>query len=93
MKASRGKTPTSQLSPAQIRAAERAARRAQDIVVTASVIYANLTWGDAGPPWAEGKEAAAADRKQEVERVRAAWGETAVDEMRTRVRMMMNARR
>ena len=93
MKASSGKTPTSQFSPAQIRAAERAARRVQDIVVTASVIYANLTWGDAGPPWAVGKEAAAADRKQEVERVRAAWGETAVDEMRTRVRMMMNARR
>jgi precorrin-3B methylase len=93
VKASRGNIPTAQLSPEQIRAAERAARRAQDIVVTASVIYANLTWGDAGPPWAEGKEAAAADRKQEVERVRAAWGETAVDEMRTRVRMMMNARR
>ena len=93
MKASRGNIPTAQLSPEQIRAAERAARRAQDITVTASVIYANLTWGDAGPPWAEGKEAAAADRKQEVERVREAWGETAVDEMRTRVRMMMNARR
>ncbi|HOU22531.1 MAG TPA: hypothetical protein PKX16_09970 [Kiritimatiellia bacterium] len=93
MKASKGKIPTAQLSPEQIRAAERAARRAQDIVVTASVIFANLTWGDAGPPWAKGKEAAAADRKQEVERVREAWGETAVDEMRTRVRMMMNARR
>ena len=93
MKTSRGKIPTAQLSTEQIRAAERAARRAQDIVVTASVIFANLTWGDAGPPWAKVKEAAAADRKQEVERVREAWGETAVDEMRTRVRMMMNARR